>query len=253
VINADVRNCRFYTYQYQWAWGLRHSTNDGVPHAPRAGPAGLPLVARYCARRGQTSDHRPRRRQSAFRTEDGQTIIVYNGEIYNFAELRRELEALGHRFRSQCDTEVALRAFVEWDTACFERFRGMFALAIWSEPEKRLVLARDRMGIKPLYLSRIGRDIVFGSELKAIFAHPKVTRTLDIGALQDYLSLNYVPAPRTLIQGIEKLPPGHYMEWRNGIAAITAYWKLSFAPDENMGPRFFHTDALRLRTGRKTG
>ena len=84
---------------------------------------------------------------------DGQPLIVYNGEIYNFAELRRDLEALGHRFRSRCDTEVALRAFLEWDTACFERFRGMFALAIWSEREKRLVLARDRMGIKPLYFS----------------------------------------------------------------------------------------------------
>src|SRR5438874_9355614 len=93
-----------------------------------------------------------------FPTDDGQTILVYNGEIYNFAEIRRELEGLGHRFRSRCDTEVALRAFVEWDTRCFERFRGMFAMAVWSEREKRLVLARDRMGIKPLYLRRIGRD-----------------------------------------------------------------------------------------------
>jgi asparagine synthase (glutamine-hydrolysing) len=166
-----------------------------------------------------------------FCTEDGQTVIVYNGEIYNFAGIRRELEGLGHRFRSQCDTEVALRAFVEWDTRCFERFRGMFAMAIWSEREKRLVLARDRVGIKPLYVRRIGRDIVFGSELKALFAHPKVTRTLDISGLQDFLSLNYVPAPRTLIEGIEKLFPGHYLEWRNGIAAVTQWWKLRFAPD----------------------
>jgi asparagine synthase (glutamine-hydrolysing) len=181
----------------------------------------------------------PGRGDQPFRTDDGQTsdgqaIIVYNGEIYNSAPLRHELEALGHRFRSQCDTEVALRAFLEWDTGCFERFRGMFAMAIWSETGKRLVLARDRMGIKPLYLRRIGRDIVFGSELKAIFAHPRVTRTLDMAALQDFLSLNYVPGPRTLVEGLEKLPPGHLLEWRNGIVAITPWWKLRFAPDASL-------------------
>jgi asparagine synthase (glutamine-hydrolysing) len=169
-----------------------------------------------------------------FQTEDGKTVIAYNGEIFNFGSLRRELEDLGHRFRSRCDTEVALRAFLQWDVQCFERFRGMFAMAIWSAEGKRLVLGRDRMGIKPLYLRRVGRDIVFGSELKAIFAHPRVTRTLDLNALQDFLSLNYVPGPRTLVEGIEKLPPGHYLEWRNGIIAITPYWKLSFAPDPGL-------------------
>jgi asparagine synthase (glutamine-hydrolysing) len=163
--------------------------------------------------------------------QDGQPLIVYNGEIYNFAELRRELEALGHRFRSRCDTEVALRAFLEWDTACFERFRGMFAMAIWSQREKRLVLARDRIGIKPLYFSRLGRDIVFGSELKAIFAHPRVERKLDRAALHDFLALNYVPGPRTLVEGIEKLPPGNFLEWRDGIVRVTPYWTLHFAPD----------------------
>jgi asparagine synthase (glutamine-hydrolysing) len=169
-----------------------------------------------------------------FKTDDGQTIIVYNGEIYNFGQLRRELEALGHRFRSRCDTEVALHAFIEWDTACFERFRGMFAMAVWSESGKRLVLARDRIGIKPLYIRHVGRDLVFGSELKAIFSHPRVTRTLDMAALQDFLSLNYVPGPRTLVEGIEKLPPGHFLEWRRGIARISPWWKLRFAPDESL-------------------
>jgi asparagine synthase (glutamine-hydrolysing) len=169
-----------------------------------------------------------------FRTEDGQTTIIYNGEIYNFAQLRRELEDLGHRFRSHCDTEVALRAFIEWDTACFERFRGMFAMAIWSETGKRLILARDRIGIKPLYLCRAGRDIVFGSELKALFAHPQVTRTLDTVALQNFLSLNYVPGRRTLVAGVEKLPPGHFLQWRNGISAMTPWWKLRFAPDASL-------------------
>jgi asparagine synthase (glutamine-hydrolysing) len=171
---------------------------------------------------------------------------VYNGEIYNFAEVRAELEARGHRFRSRCDTEVALRAFVEWDTACFERFRGMFAMAIWSDTDKRLVLGRDRMGIKPLYIRRAGRDLIFASELKAIFAHPRVTRTLDMVALQDYLSLNYVPCPRTLVEGIEKLPPGHYLEWRHGVATITQWWKLRLTADPGIDQRSAEEELDRL-------
>jgi asparagine synthase (glutamine-hydrolysing) len=172
--------------------------------------------------------------QQPIETDDGQTVIVYNGEIYNFAELRRELEGLGHRFRSHCDTEVALRAFLEWDTACFRRFHGMYAVAIWSERDRRLVLARDRLGIKPLYFCRVGRDLVFGSELKVLFAHPRVDRRLDRVALEDYLSVNYVPGPRTLVEGIEKLPPGHFLEWYDGATAIASYWKLAFAPDHRI-------------------
>ena len=167
-------------------------------------------------------------------TEDGRFVIVYNGEIYNFQELRGELEGLGHRFRSNCDTEVALRAFAQWDTGCFERLRGMFAMAIWSVREQRLVLARDRMGIKPLYIRQAGGDLIFGSELKALFEHPSVTRRLDRRALQDFLSLNYVPAPRTLVQGIEKLPAGNYLEWQGGEVRVTAYWQLRFAPDHTI-------------------
>lgn len=181
-----------------------------------------------------------------FRTEDGKTTIVYNGEIYNFAELRAELEARGHRFHSRCDTEVALRAFLEWDTACFERFRGMFSMAIWLRADHRLVLGRDRMGIKPLYISRAGRDLVFASELKAIFAHPRVSRTLDPAALQDYLSLNYVPCPRTLVEGVEKLPPGHYLEWRHGVATITRWWKLRVAADVGLDERSAEEELDRL-------
>jgi asparagine synthase (glutamine-hydrolysing) len=178
--------------------------------------------------------------------QDGQPLIVYNGEIYNFAELRRELERLGHRFRSHCDTEVALRAFREWDTACFARFHGMFAMALWSERDQRLVLARDRIGIKPLYFSRLGRDIVFGSELKTIFAHPRIQRRLDHAALEDFLSLNYVPGPRTLVEGIEKLPPGNFLEWRDGTARTTTYWKLSFAPDAHIDEKTAAEELDRL-------
>jgi asparagine synthase (glutamine-hydrolysing) len=163
-----------------------------------------------------------------------ETVIVYNGEIYNFRELRRELESLGHRFSSDCDTEVALRAFLQWDTGCFARLRGMFAMAIWSERDRRLVLARDRLGIKPLYLRRVGSDLVFGSELKVLFEHPGVTHRLDLTGLSDFLSLLYVPSPRTLVEGIEKLPSGHYLEWHGGISKVTPYWKLQFAPDSSI-------------------
>jgi asparagine synthase (glutamine-hydrolysing) len=169
-----------------------------------------------------------------FRSEDGQTTIVYNGEIYNFREIRAQLEALGHRFRSDCDTEVALRAFIEWDTACFPRFRGMFAMALWSERNNRLILARDRMGIKPLYIRRSGQDLVFGSELKALLAHPDVTRSINTAALEDFLSLNYIPSPNTLIEGIEKLASGHFLEWRNGAQTLTRWWNPCFTPDRSI-------------------
>ena len=159
-------------------------------------------------------------------SDDGGTVIVFNGEIYNHREIRRELERLGHRFRSQCDTETVLRAFMEWDTACFERMRGMFGVALWSEARKRLVLARDRMGIKPLYYYRSGDDLYFGSELKAILEHSHVPRRLDERALDRFLSVNYVPGDRTLIEGIRKVPPGHLLEWSPGKCRIERWWEL---------------------------
>lgn len=167
-------------------------------------------------------------------TEDGNTAIVFNGEIYNHKALRAELEALGHRFRSQCDTEVVLRGFVQWDTAVFERLQGMFGLAIWSERDQRLVLARDRVGIKPLYYCRAGQNLLFGSELKVILGHPDAPRSLDLSALQDYLSLNYVPGERTLIEGIEKLRPGHILESRRGRVFIRPYWQIRFEPNQDI-------------------
>ncbi len=164
---------------------------------------------------------------------DGATVIAFNGEIYNHASLRRELEQRGHRFRSHCDTEVVLEAFREWDTECFARLRGMFAVALWSQPQRRLVLARDRMGIKPLYFCRRGAELYFGSELKAILDHPEIPRVLDLNALQYFLSLNYVPCPHTLVEGIEKLPPGYWLEWRSGQVRSEPWWKLEFRPRED--------------------
>jgi asparagine synthase (glutamine-hydrolysing) len=159
---------------------------------------------------------------------DGECGIVFNGEIYNHLELRAELEKLGHQFASHSDTETVLKAFLQWDTECFARFRGMFALAVWNVPQKRVVLARDRMGIKPLYFSQKGEDLYFGSELKAILIHPEIERTLSREALDCYLSLNYIPCPWTLIDGIRKVPPGTWMEWIDGEITTKSYWQLPY-------------------------
>jgi len=159
-------------------------------------------------------------------SEDRDTVIAFNGEIYNHAELRVELERRGHRFRTRTDTETVLAAFLEWDTDCFSRLRGMFAIALWTESRKRLVLARDRMGIKPLYVARHGADLFFGSELKTIFVHPEIDRRLSLEGLDCYLALNYVPAPWTMVEGIEKLRPGNWLEWQSGKVREESYWRL---------------------------
>ncbi len=159
-------------------------------------------------------------------SEDGDTAIVFNGEIYNHQELRGELEKRGHRFLTQSDTETVLHAFLEWDTDCFARLRGMFAVALWSKSSQRLLLARDRIGIKPLYIARYRNDLIFGSELKALFIHPELDRRLSLSGLDSYLSLNYVPGPETLVEGIEKLPPGFWLEWRDGKVFSESYWRL---------------------------
>ena len=163
-------------------------------------------------------------------TDDGEIAIVFNGEIYNHLALRTELEKLGHRFHSHSDTETVLHAFAEWDTQSFARLRGMFAVALWTKSSRRLVLARDRMGIKPLYIARRGEDIFFGSELKTIFIHPEFERRLSLDALACYLSLNYVPCPWTMVEGIEKLPPGQWLEWRDGRVNVESYWTLPAGP-----------------------
>jgi asparagine synthase (glutamine-hydrolysing) len=161
-----------------------------------------------------------------FFSDDRRTVLVFNGEIYNYRELRQKLQNLGHTFSTESDTEVLLRAFLQWDTECFRRLRGMFAAAFWNEDERRLVLVRDRVGIKPLYVGRFGGDIYFGSELKTILFHPEIPRRLDHSALHHYLALNYVPGPFTLIDGIQKLRPGHMLEWRDGMVLEECYWKL---------------------------
>jgi asparagine synthase (glutamine-hydrolysing) len=158
--------------------------------------------------------------------QNGEYGIVFNGEIYNHQELRAELQQLGHSFESHSDTETVLRAFMQWDKECFARLRGMFAVALWQKSTRRMVLARDRMGIKPLYITRHGEDLYFASELKAIFVHPEIERRLSLQGLDCYLALNYVPCPWTLVEGVEKLPAGCWMEWRDALVTSENYWRL---------------------------
>ena len=139
--------------------------------------------------------------------DDRSVTLVFNGEIYNFRELRRELEARGRHFRTASDSEVILRAYEEFGVECLRHLRGMFAFAIWDERRRRLFLARDRVGIKPLVYAWDGRRLLFASEIKAILQDPDVPRRLDWEALRDYLTLHYIPSPRTIFEGIRKLPP----------------------------------------------
>ena len=167
-------------------------------------------------------------------SDDGDTVLVFNGEIYNSDELRAELQALGHKFHSRCDTETLLRAFIEWDVDAFGHLRGMFAAGFWSESRQRLILVRDRMGIKPLYYAHRRGELYFGSELKAILLHPEFDRRINPAGLDHYLSLNYVPGPHTLVGEIEKLQPGHWLEWRDGAVVKQAYWQLELKPDPKL-------------------
>ncbi len=139
-------------------------------------------------------------------------VLVYNGEVYSFAELREELEGLGERVRSTGDTEVVLRALARWGTAALDRFAGMFALALWNPEARRFLLVRDRLGVKPLFWARVGEGLAFASELGALLEHPGVARRLDAGAVARWLQLGYSPAPGTLLEGVWRLPAGHLLE-----------------------------------------
>jgi asparagine synthase (glutamine-hydrolysing) len=176
---------------------------------------------------------------------DGRVWITYNGEIYNFAEIRRELEALGYRFRSRSDTEVIVEGWHAWGPGVFARLRGMFALAIWDRRSRRLILARDRVGKKPLYYTRTGSALLFGSEIKALLAWPGAPRIPDLAAIDHYLTLAYVPAPHTAFAGIKKLPAAHYLVAELGSDAEPEpirYWRL---PEPRTAGRRASAAALR--------
>ena len=157
-------------------------------------------------------------------SRDSRWVLSFNGEIYNYVELRRELEAKGHTFRSKTDTEVLLAALVEWGPGALDRLRGMFGFALWDDVEGTLTLARDRLGIKPLYYACVGESIAFGSEIKAVLASGLVESRLDMEALRGYLRLLWVPEPKTLLAGIVKLEAGSILTWKAGVSSIRRYW-----------------------------
>lgn len=161
---------------------------------------------------------------------EGQVCIVFNGEIYNYRELRAGLERDGHAFASHSDTEVILQGYLRDGVAIFERLDGMFAVAIWDRRSGELVLARDRFGEKPLYYACDDRRLLFGSELKSLLQSPDCPRALADDALRAYLAYGYVPAPLSVFAGVSKLPPAHYLRYRDGRASLHRYWRPSLAP-----------------------
>ena len=176
--------------------------------------------------------------------EDGTIAVLNNGEIYNFRELREDLEAKGHTFKTNSDTEVIVHLYEEYGTACVEKLRGMFAFAVWDRPKRRLMLARDRLGIKPLYYGHIDGRLVFGSELKSLLAGG-LDRTIDRQALHDYLTLTHIPAPQTIFRDARKLPPGHRMIVENGHETIEQYWNLDLTPDPKLADERVALEAVR--------
>src|SRR6266496_478898 len=157
--------------------------------------------------------------------EDSTIQIVYNGEIYNYIELKRELEGLGHRFYTRSDTEVIVHAYEAYGTSCLSKLRGMFALALWDARRQELVLAVDRFGIKPLFYTVNQQYIAFGSELKCLLAAGLVQRELDVEALAEYFRIGAVAAPATIFRGARKLPPGTFLRWnRHSAATVRQYW-----------------------------
>jgi asparagine synthase (glutamine-hydrolysing) len=158
--------------------------------------------------------------------EDRTIWIVFNGEIYNFRDLRLELEAAGHRFYTATDTEVIVHAYEEWGTGAIARLRGMFGLAVWDMRRQTLLLARDRIGIKPLHYAVEGGRLYFGSEIKSLLCAPDLPRELDVDALDHYLSFLYTPRDRSIFRRVNKLPPGHLLTWTDGIAHVEQYWQL---------------------------
>lgn len=168
------------------------------------------------------------------RSADGRAVVVFNGEIYNFGELRRDLEGLGHTFRTRSDTEVLLAAYRQWGRDCLSRLRGMFAFAIWDRDARRLFAARDRLGKKPFLYAATDGGLTFGSELRALVADPAVARTPDPDAINDFLSYGYVPAPRTGFAGVSKLPPAHWLEYQEGRVTTGCYWTLSYEPKHDL-------------------
>jgi len=180
--------------------------------------------------------------QQPISNETGDLWIVYNGEIFNYPELRHDLEARGHRFATHTDTEVIVHLFEEYGTACLEKMNGQFAFALWDTRKRSLFIARDRLGVRPLFYTQAGGALIFGSEIKAIFADSQIRRALDHRGLAQVFSYWGPLAPTTCFEGISELPPGHCMVVSGGIIRTTCYWSMDFSPP----------DAPSGRTARRT-
>lgn len=166
--------------------------------------------------------------------EDKTLVLTFNGEIYNYKELRKELIDLGHKFYTDADSEVLIHGYEEWKEDMLLRLRGMFGFAIYNTEDKSLFIARDFFGIKPMHYTVIGKDLVYGSEIKSILEHPKFEKKFNYKALDTYLSFQYAVPPETFFEGVYCLLPGHYMTFKNGEVETVRYWEAKFRPDENM-------------------
>lgn len=184
--------------------------------------ARVALAARRLAIIDVAAGHQP------ISNEDGSIWVAYNGEIYNFAELRQELISAGHAFRTHCDTEVIVHAYEEWDDECVGRFNGMFAFALWDTNRERLVLGRDRMGVKPLVYLQRGEQLMFASEIKSLLEDPTVARDVDCDVLMQYLSFFAIPEPHSLFRGVKRVPAGHVLIFERGEARLEKYWDIDF-------------------------
>ncbi len=163
--------------------------------------------------------------------EDGSIWISYNGEVYNHLALRQELSALGHQYRTRCDTETIIHAYEQWGFDCLQRFRGMFAFVIWDSRKEQLFAARDRMGIKPFYYCHTNGNLICGSEVKALLASGWVDPELNRGAVPEHLTLGYLAGNATLFRGINKLLPGHWLIWKDGQIHTEPYWEIPLPDD----------------------
>ncbi len=178
--------------------------------------------------------------------EHRHATIVFNGEIYNYRELTPDLEARGHRFTTHSDTETIVHAYEEYGPSCVNELRGMFAFAIWDQRDRKLFVARDRAGKKPLYYSVTrGGTFVFGSELKSLLEHPDVEREINLEALNAYFSLGYVPDPLSIFRSVKKLPPGHYLTFANGEVSTRSYWDFDYTAQSSSRREENYLDELR--------
>ncbi|MGD2118809.1 MAG: amidotransferase 1, exosortase A system-associated [Chromatiales bacterium] len=181
--------------------------------------------------------------------EDHSVVVVFNGEIYNFQPLAEELKELGHSFRTHSDTEVIVHAWEQWGERCVDRFRGMFAFAIWDRNQKTLFLARDRLGVKPLYYALLPNgELVFASELKALMVHPQFNKVIEPTAVEEYFSFGYVPEPKTIFKDVWKLPPGFTLTLKFGMQALPEpkqYWDVPFTPLPAMSEQEAEEELIR--------